>query len=79
LAHVTTLEHVKTLVADVCAIDASAIKDDGKLLELGIDSVRAMDLLVAIEHAFSIEVPDRDAAKLVSLGDVVAYIDKKRA
>lgn len=71
------LPQVKRLVADTCAIDAAKVREDGRLAEYGIDSVRAMDLLVALEQRFGIEIPDGDAARLTTVKDVVAYVEKK--
>lgn len=71
------LEEVKRLVADVCALETSAIRDEGRLAEYGLDSVRAMDLLVALEHEFAIEIPDRDVPGLRTVKELVAYIERK--
>jgi acyl carrier protein len=70
-------ELVRRHVAEVCALDASALRDEARLVEYGMDSVRAMDLLVALEHEFGIEIPDRDVPKLATLKDVVGYVEKK--
>lgn len=71
------LEGVKRHVAEVCAVEASAIRDDARLAEYGMDSVRAIDLLVALEHEFSVEIPDRDVPRLQTVKDVVGYIERK--
>lgn len=66
-------------MAEVCALDQNAIRDDGLLIEYGIDSVRAMDLIISIEESFSIQVEDDDAALLRTVSDVAGYVEKKRA
>ncbi len=71
------LEGVKRHVAEVCAVETSAIKAEARLAEYGMDSVRAMDLLVALEHEFSIEIPDGDVPRLQTVKDVVSYIERK--
>jgi acyl carrier protein len=73
------LEGVKRHVAEVCALETSAIREEARLVEYGMDSVRAMDLVVALEDDFKIEIPDRDVARLQTVKDVVAYIDGKLA
>ena len=72
------LSDVKRLVAETCAIDPATIRDDGRLVQYGVDSVRAMDLLVALEEHFGLDIPDTDAARLAGIKDVVAYVEKKR-
>ena len=71
------LEGVKRHVAEVCAVDPAKIRDDARLAEYGMDSVRAMDLLVALEHEFQIEIPDRDVPRMQTVKDVVSYIERK--
>jgi acyl carrier protein len=71
------LEAVRHHVADVCALDPTAVRDEARLVEYGMDSVRAIDLVVALEHEFGIEIPDRDASRLQTVKDVVDYIQRK--
>ncbi len=72
------LREVKRLVAETCALDRAAIRDEGRLSDYGIDSVRAIDLLVSLEETFQIAVPDADAARLATIGDVVGYVARRR-
>ena len=44
--------------------------------DLGADSLDAVELVMAIEEEFGIEVPDDEAEKLASMGDIIAYIEK---
>jgi len=45
--------------------------------DLGADSLDTVELVMALEEEFGIEIPDEDAEKAKTVGDVVAYIDKK--
>jgi len=45
--------------------------------DLGADSLDTVELVMALEEEFAIEVPDEDAEKLASVGDVVKYIEEK--
>jgi acyl carrier protein len=54
------LEKVKALVADVCAVPAASIADDGRLLGYGLDSVRALDLFLAFEDELGVEISEHD-------------------
>jgi acyl carrier protein len=68
---------IKQLLAEVCAIDPASIVGDRPLLEYGLDSARAIDLLVALEGEFDIRIPDADASAMRTLDDVVAYVEKR--
>ena len=53
---------------------------DAKFIEdLGADSLDTVELVMAFEDKFSVEVPDEDAEKLKSVSDVVAYIESHKA
>ena len=69
---------VRRLVAESCGIDVGEVRDDGLLLEYGLDSVRAMDLVISVEEAFGIQVRDEDAAGLRRVQDVVRYVEAAR-
>src|SRR5690348_2391931 len=71
------LAQVKILLAQVCAIPADAIHDDAQLIAYGLDSVRAMDFILAIEDTFGIEVADEQAARLKTIADVADYIRRQ--
>ncbi len=64
------------VLATVCELSPSEITDDQNLVaDLGIDSPRALRLLVELEDQLELEIPDEDAAKLTTVGDVVAYVE----
>ena len=50
---------------------------EAKLIEdLGADSLDAVELVMAVEEEFELEVPDDQAEKLIAVGDVIDYVDK---
>ena len=51
---------------------AYSLRDD-----LGLDSMATIELFFRIEEAFEIQIPDEDLHKLVTVGDVIAYVEKK--
>lgn len=51
---------------------AYSLRDD-----LGLDSMATIELLFRIEEAFEIQIPDEDLHKLLTVGDVIAYVEKK--
>ena len=73
----TTAAEVKRLLGETCAIDPAAIRDDARLIEYGLDSVRATDLVIALEERFSISIPDTDAARLKTVADLQAYVARR--
>jgi acyl carrier protein len=71
-------ETVKAILARVCAIEASIIREDAQLVGYGLDSVRAVDFMVELEQTYEIQVPDEDVAKIRTLRDVTNYIRRRR-
>ncbi|MEI8107744.1 MAG: acyl carrier protein [Verrucomicrobiota bacterium] len=76
----STEEAVKDLVVTGLSVTPEQVTMEASLIEdLGADSLDTVELVMAFEEEFGIEVPDEDAEKLKTVGDVVAYIDSKRA
>jgi acyl carrier protein len=72
----TTEERVKDIIVDQLGVSAEQVTIDAKFIEdLGADSLDTVELVMAFEEEFGIEVPDEAAEKLLSVGDVVKYID----
>lgn len=71
------LEHtVRVLVAELGGVDASVIRSDADLRGYGVDSVRAVELLVRLEEAFAVSIPDEALTRLTTISDVVAYVSR---
>ncbi|EAL5360396.1 TPA: acyl carrier protein [Campylobacter jejuni] len=71
-----TFDDVKTVVVEQLSIDADAVKMESKIIEdLGADSLDVVELIMALEEKFEVEIPDSDAEKLIKIEDVVNYID----
>lgn len=68
------LAEIERLVAEVCGVDVGLVRADGRLLEYGLDSVRAVDLVVRVEESFGIVVSDEQAATLRTVGDVAEHV-----
>ena len=70
------VDEVLAVIARIARKDASALKADADLVvDLGIDSPRALELLIEIEDVLGIEISDEDAARLESVGDIVSFVD----
>ena len=71
---------VKEIIAAQLSVDPEQVTSDAKFIEdLGADSLDTVELVMAFEDKFSVEVPDEDAEKLKSVADVVAYIEANKA
>jgi acyl carrier protein len=69
-------ETTLAVIAKVSKADAAAIRPDMDLVaDLGFDSAKALELLVELEDALGIEVSDEQAARLNSVGDILAIVD----
>jgi acyl carrier protein len=69
-------EKVKALIVDELNIDASKVKLETSLVDdLGADSLDAVELIMAIEDEFGIEISDEAAQKMKRVQDIVGYIE----
>lgn len=69
---------VRRLVAEACAVDPDTVACDTRLAGLGLDSVRAVDLMVALEERFGAEVSEQEAVRLTTVAELVALVERKR-
>ena len=61
-------------------VEAAQVKEDAKFIDdLGADSLDTVELVMAFEEEFGIEIPDDAAESIVTVGDAVKYIDKANA
>ncbi|MGJ8676343.1 MAG: acyl carrier protein [Akkermansiaceae bacterium] len=66
---------VKDIIVEQLGVSADQVKLESKFIEdLGADSLDTVELVMAFEEEFGIEVPDEDAEKLQSVADVVNYV-----
>ena len=73
-----TQEKVVKVVIDQLGVKEEDVKSNARFVEdLGADSLDTVELVMALEEEFGIEIPDDDAEKAKTVGDVVSYIDKK--
>lgn len=69
---------VKNLVVENLGVDASKVAGDSSFIDdLGADSLDTVELVMAFEEEFDMEISDEDAQKLKTVGDVVAYLTEK--
>lgn len=69
------LEKVKAIIVEQLGVTDTAVTMEASFIDdLGADSLDIVELVMAIEEEFDIEIPDADAEKVVTVGDVVDYI-----
>ena len=68
-------ERVKKIIIEQLGTEDTAVNMDASFLDdLGADSLDIVELVMALEEEFDIEIPDTDAEKVVTVGDVVEFI-----
>lgn len=71
-------EKVKDIIVEQLGVNAEQVTLEAKFIEdLGADSLDTVELVMAFEEEFNVEVPDEEAEKLQTVGDVVKYIEDK--
>lgn len=66
---------IRTIVAEQLGVDLGEITGDASILDdLGADSLDVVELVMAIEEAFDIEVPDEDVEAMRTIGDMERYV-----
>jgi len=69
------LERIKAIIVEqLGVVDTSVTMEASFIDDLGADSLDIVELVMAIEEEFDIEIPDSDAERVVTVGDVVDYI-----
>jgi len=73
------LEKVIEVVVDQLDCDAAEVKEDSKFIEdLGADSLDVVELVMALEEEFDIEIPDEDAEGILTVKDALDYIENNK-
>ena len=74
------LEKVRSIVSEQLSVDAGEVKPESNFQnDLGADSLDTVELVMALEEAFDIEIPDEAAEGITTVGDAVKYIEDKQA
>lgn len=72
-------DKVKAIIAEQLGVeDIESIKNETSLMkDLEADSLDAVEIMMALEDEFEIEIPDEDAEKFINIGDIVKYVEAK--
>lgn len=74
----TTAEKVRNIIAEQLGVKPEEVTPEAKFIEdLGADSLDTVELVMALEEEFGMEIPDEEAEKLVTVGDATRYIEEK--
>ncbi len=69
---------VKEIVVDQLGVDEDDVSLDASFIDdLGADSLDIVELIMAFEEEFDIEIPDDDAEKITTVGEAVEYIESR--
>ena len=73
-------DRVRAIIAEQLGVKIEEVTDAASFIEdLGADSLDTVELVMALEEEFGIEIPDEDAEKMASVGDAIKYIESKTA
>lgn len=78
MADKSVQDRVKDIIVEQLGVNADQVTAEAKFIEdLGADSLDTVELVMAFEEEFGAEIPDEDAEKLQTVGDVVKYIEER--
>ena len=75
-----TSERVKKIVVEHLGVDEAKVTDDASFVDdLGADSLDTVELVMAFEEEFGVEIPDDAAEKITTVKDAIDYIEQQKA
>ena len=75
-----TAERVKKIVIEHLGVEADKVTEQASFIDdLGADSLDTVELVMAFEEEFGVEIPDDAAETILTVGDAVKYVDKASA
>ncbi|MAH61074.1 MAG: acyl carrier protein [Legionellales bacterium] len=73
-----TLDRIKKIVVEQLGIEESVVTSGASFQnDLGADSLDTVELIMAFEEEFGINIPEEDAEKIITIGDAIRYIEKQ--
>jgi acyl carrier protein len=77
MADKSAADRVKEIIVEQLGVNPDQVTPEAKFIEdLGADSLDTVELVMAFEEEFGAEIPDEDAEKLQTVGDVIKYIEE---
>ena len=75
-----TADRVKTIVVEHLGVEAEKVTEEASFIDdLGADSLDIVELVMAFEEEFGVEIPDDAAEKITTVNDAIAYIEANKA
>ena len=72
-----SMDRIKKIIAGQLGIDENKIRENSSFVDdLGAESLDIVELIIAFEEEFGIEIQDKDADRIKTVGDVIKYFDK---
>jgi len=72
-------DKIKNIIVEQLSVDESMVTPETNLMkDLEADSLDAVEIIMAIEEEFDIEIPDEDAEKFQLVGDLVRYVEEQQ-
>jgi acyl carrier protein len=72
-------ERVKEIIVEQLGVEEDEVNPNSKFIEdLGADSLDTVELVMAFEEEFDLEIPDEDAEKITTVGDAISYIKENQ-
>ena len=71
-----TFQQIRSLIAQICDIPAETIQKEGRLIGYKMDSIRALDLIVAIEDAFHLTLDKDEMYEVKTVAELCDYVQK---
>ena len=73
-------ERVKEIICEQLGVEEDEVTPTAKFIEdLGADSLDTVELVMAFEEEFGLEIPDEDAEKIQTIGDAITYVRERAA
>jgi acyl carrier protein len=73
-------DKVKKIVSEQLDVEIGKVEDDARFIEdLGADSLAVVEMVLAFEGEFGVNIPDEVTEKMVTVGDVIAYVQQHAA
>ena len=71
-------EKIKSIISEQLGVKPEEVTPQASFIEdLGADSLDTVELVMALEEEFGVEIPDEDAEKMTTVGDAIKYIEEK--
>ena len=71
-------DKVRQIIADQLGVKKEEVTDNAKFVDdLGADSLDTVELVMALEEEFEIDIPDEDAGNIKTVGEIIKYIEDK--